>query len=428
MLISLVFFGIFVAVTTAFISLLTASERAARLHVAEAQALRLAEAGIDKSLYELNANSAYAGEAGTSLPTGSFSTSVTAIDSSTKLITATGTVSANGSTIAEKTVRAHASIDTSVVSFHYGVQAGNGGFRLENTSSIRGNVFSSGPVIGTSANYIYGDVISAGPFGEVYGIHATSSVYAHTIGRSGETTIVDKDAYYVTKINTTVSGTSYPGSPDQPPVPLPISDAQISDWEAEAAAGGTVTCTGGVYAIDSATVTLGPVKIPCDLNVSGTAIVTLQGHVWVAGDIIVQNSAIIKMDPNLGSQSVVMIADNPSNRLTSSTVQIKNTATFENSGTAGSFILLVSQNNSAETGGSVEAFELSNSASAMVAYAPHGLIPIANSVSLKEVTGYRITMKNSSVITYDSGLQSAVFQSGPGASWTFVPGSYGIAP
>ena len=428
MLISLVFFGIFVAVTTAFISLLTASERAARLHVAEAQALRLAEAGIDKSLYELNANSAYAGEAGTSLPTGSFSTSVTAIDSSTKLITATGTVSANGSTIAEKTVRAHASIDTSVVSFHYGVQAGNGGFRLENTSSIRGNVFSSGPVIGTSANYIYGDVISAGPFGEVYGIHATSSVYAHTIGRSGETTIVDKDAYYVTKINTTVSGTSYPGSPDQPPVPLPISDAQISDWEAEADAGGTVTWTGGVYAIDSATVTLGPVKIPCDLNVSGTAIVTLQGHVWVAGDIIVQNSAIIKMDPNLGSQSVVMIADNPSNRLTSSTVQIKNTATFENSGTAGSFILLVSQNNSAETGGSVEAFELSNSASAMVAYAPHGLIPIANSVSLKEVTGYRITMKNSSVITYDSGLQSAVFQSGPGASWTFVPGSYGIAP
>ena len=79
-------------------------------------------------------------------------------------------------------------------------------------------------------------------------------------------------------------------------------------------------------------------------------------------------------------------------------------------------------------GGDVEAFELSNSASALVAYAAHGLIPIANSVSLKEVTAYKITMKNSATVTYDTGLPSAVFESGPGGSWTFVPGTYGVAP
>lgn len=427
-LVALVFFGIFVSVTTAFIGFLLSGEREVRLAIASTQALQLAEAGVDKAMYQLNQNPNYTGETDTAVGNGTFTITVSILDGSTKLITTTGTVTVNGSTLATKTVRVRASIDTTVVSFHYGVQAGNGGFRLENSSSIRGNVFSSGPVIGTSANYIYGDVVSAGASGLVYGIHATSSVYAHTVGKAGKTTLIDKDAYYTTMVNTIVGGVSYPGSPDPDPVALPISDEQIDEWETEAVAGGIAPCVGGSYNIPSGNVTLGPIKVPCDLNISGTAVVTINGHIWVAGDIIVQNSAVIRMSPGFGAASVAIIADNPADRLTSSTIEAKNSATFQNSGTAGSFIFLISQNNSAEMGGSVEAFELSNSASAMVAYAAHGLIPIENSVSLKEVTAYKITMKNSAAVTYDSGLLSTVFQSGPGGSWAFVPGTYGIAP
>jgi len=62
----------------------------------------------------------------------------------------------------------------------------------------------------------------------------------------------------------------------------------------------------------------------------------------------------------------------------------------------------------------------------LVAYAAHGLIPLANSVSLKEVTAYKIKLQNSAKVTYDTGLPSAVFQSGPGGSWSFVPGTYAI--
>ena len=62
----------------------------------------------------------------------------------------------------------------------------------------------------------------------------------------------------------------------------------------------------------------------------------------------------------------------------------------------------------------------------MVAYAAHGLIPITNSVSLKEATAYRITLANTANVIYDTGLPNAEFESGPGGSWGFVPGTYAI--
>jgi len=425
-LIALVFFGIFVSVTAALVSLLTVSERAERITIASAQARALAEAGIDQAAYQLNQNPSYTGETDTALPTGTFTVTVTNIDSTNKRIVAVGRAPSSQNPIATKTLTATMSLNSSIISFRYGVQAGDGGFKLSNSAQIIGNAFSTGPVIGSGGNYIRGEVISTGASGLVYGIHATSSVYAHTIGKTGETTTVDKDAYYTTKINTTVTGVSYPNSPDQAPAALPISDEQIGEWETLAAAGGTATCEGGSYNISSGSVTIGPVKVPCNLNISGSATVTIGGHVWVAGNIIAQNSAIVKMAASLGAQSVALIADNPSDRLTGSTIKVKNTVSFQNSGTPGSFVFLISQNNSAENGGDIEAFELSNSASALVAYAAHGLIPIANSVSLKEVTAYKITMKNSATVTYDTGLPNTVFQSGPGASWAFVPGTYSI--
>lgn len=425
-LLALIFAGIFATVGTALVGYTTSYGRAERTTVASVQALSIAEGALENAINQLNLNPSYGGETDTPLGNGTFTVTVSSLDSQTKRIAATGYVPNSASPTATKTIRANVGITTSAVSFHYGIQSGNGGFRMENSSKVTGNVFSSGSVIGTSQNYIYGDVISSGASGLVYGIHATSSVYAHTIGNSSRATIIDKDAYYVAKTNTTVAGTSYPGSADQPVVPLPISDEQIGEWEALAAAGGTATCSNGSYNISSGTASLGPIKIPCNLNISGSSVVTVNGHIWVTGNIIVQNSARVKMSPSLGANNVAIIADNPSNRLTSSTIQVKNTATFENSGTAGSFVFLISQNNSAELGGDEEAFELSNSASALVAYAAHGLIPLENTVSLKEVTGYKIRLKNSANVTYDTGLPSAVFQSGPGGSWSFVPGTYAI--
>ena len=149
-------------------------------------------------------------------------TTIADVGSNEKEIIATGDT---GSNIRKVKVRLSVS---SGASFNYGVQVGNGGFLIENNASVRGNIYSSGAVIGANSNIIRGDVISAGPLGLINSIHATSSAYAHTITNSQ----IDKDAYYQSISGTTVGGASYPGSADQPIADLPITDDLIGLWEA----------------------------------------------------------------------------------------------------------------------------------------------------------------------------------------------------
>lgn len=428
LLLTLVFLGVFSTIATAYFSFITSYARSENVVIANAQAFALAEAGIDAAAYQLNQNPSYTGETNTALGNGVFTISVASIDGSSRRITSTGYVPNSTNPIATKTIKATVGINNSVVSFHYGVQAGNGGFSLNNSSRIIGNVFSGGPVIGDGGNYVYGDVISSGVDGLVYGIHATSSVYAHTIGMAGQNTIVDKNAYYVSRINTIVNGTSYPDSLDQPMVPLPISDDQISQWETYAEEGGEInSCdSNGNYIINSS-VSLGPKKIACNLIIkSPSAILTVTGPIWITGNLSTQTGPTIKIASELGSQNVAIIADDPSNQTGSGLIDIGQSTIFQGSGSPGSFVFLISQNRSAESGGSVVAVNMGQGASALVAYASHGLVVLGQSVSVKEVTGYKISLSQTSNVIYDTGLPSIIFKSGPGASWNFVPGSYTI--
>jgi len=297
--------------------------------------------------------------------------------------------------------------------FFYGVQVGNGGFTLANTSSVIGNVYANGTVEGAGSNLIKGDVVSAGASGVVRDVHATSSVYAHTITN----VTADKDAYFQSISGSTITGTSYPGSADQPALVMPVTDEEIEEWKSVAEAGGVISspCP---YKINDVT-TIGPKKINCDLEISGSGDVTLTGNLWVKGDIDISNTSKIKLDSSLGSNSVAIIADDPLNRSTSSTVKLSNSTTYEGSGTPNTHVVIVSMNNSNEIGGGTTAVEVKNSATgALLVYAPHGLVDIQNSVQLKEVTAYRISLKNSASVVYETGLANLIFQSGPSGGFT----------
>ncbi len=76
-----------------------------------------------------------------------------------------------------KQIRVNLTLATSI-SFHYGVQSGNGGFTLGNSSNIVGNVYTEGTISGSSLNSIGGDITTTGSGGQVYGIHATGTVYS----------------------------------------------------------------------------------------------------------------------------------------------------------------------------------------------------------------------------------------------------------
>lgn len=150
--------GIFTTVSTALLSHLTTYARAERIIVASAQALALAEAGIDKAVYELNENPSYTGESNTALGTGNFTISVATVDTNTKRITATGTKLG-----VSETVKATVTIGNTNVAFHYGVQTGEGGFVMDGGSSINGSVYSNGDISATTGVTITGAAIAANP-------------------------------------------------------------------------------------------------------------------------------------------------------------------------------------------------------------------------------------------------------------------------
>lgn len=323
-------------------------------------------------------------------------------------------------------------------SFNFGVQSGNGGFTLTNGSSVQGNVFSNGEIQGGGSSAIYGDVISAGPNGLIDGVTATGTararivrdtsvdgdVYAYTLDGG----FVGGDAYVAERIGgAVVTGSTYGHQPEEATTTLPISDAQIESMKQDIVDNGTVIaatdpeCAGGTYVIDGDT-TLGQLKIECDVEIQKkSTTVTLMNALWIVGNLTFRTGPTIAVDASVGNQTVPIIVDDESDRLTGSQVEIQNSTIFTGSGSPKSYVLVISQNESAETGGSENAISIEqSSAGDLLLYAGHGKVSLGNKISLKEVTAYQIELNNNAEVIYESGLVNLLFTSGPGGGFTLA--------
>ncbi|PIR82305.1 hypothetical protein COU20_03010 [Candidatus Kaiserbacteria bacterium CG10_big_fil_rev_8_21_14_0_10_59_10] len=161
---ALVFGAVLTTMAVALVNYTALNAKVTRASVAEAQALALAEAGIDKAVYELNQNGSYTGESNTPLGAGVVTITVTNIDANSKRISATASVPNSTSPRAQASVHATASINTSVVAFHFGVQVGEGGVSMGNGAEIIGNIFSNGSISGSGT--VTGDAtVAAGTAG-----------------------------------------------------------------------------------------------------------------------------------------------------------------------------------------------------------------------------------------------------------------------
>ena len=144
------------------------------------------------------------------------------------------------------------------------------------------------------------------------------------------------------------------------------------------------------------------------------------------GNITTTTHPNIVMDSSLGSQNVAIIADNAADHSGSGIISINVGTTFQGSGAVGSYVFMISQNNSAETGGSTDAISLSQSSTALVAYASHGQINLSQSAAANETTAYKIILSQTANVTYDTGPPTTVFESGPSGGyaitgWSEVP-------
>ncbi|MBI2048256.1 MAG: hypothetical protein HYT27_03900 [Parcubacteria group bacterium] len=406
---TLFFVAVTLVLTVSSASVALKEESASRSHIVGKKGYFLSEAGQEDVIYRIFTGKPVSDTVVLSLGNDTATITVSDIGIDRKDIAAEGN---SGKNVRKTQVALLVGEGTSFV---YGVQVGDGGILMENSSEVIGNVFSNGPIEGRNSNVVRGEVISAGPEGLIDDVHATSSAYAHTIQDS----LIEGDAYYQDILNTTVLGQLHSGSEDQPLSALPITDEMIEDWEAEAEAGGVISspCP---YVIKT-DVTLGPVKINCDVNISQSPTVTLSGNVWIVGNLEISNTPTIRADVSLGNKSPIVIADKPSNRLTSSKIELENSSEFFGSGEPGSYIVFISQNNSAESGGSERAIEIGNSANGdIVLYAGHGEILLQNTVFLREVTAYKVHLKNSAKVEYNMGLQNVLFSTGPSGGFQII--------
>jgi hypothetical protein len=308
---------------------------------------------------------------------------------------------------------------TNGFSFNFAVQVGNGGAHLQNGSSVIGNIYSSGEIRGyntspNSYNFINGSAVSTGGSGRIDQVRTAASAYANRITNS----TIGTDAYYQTISNTTVGGVSYPNSRDQNPIAFPIPDSLIDQWKSQAEQGGVINSPCPYTINESATI--GTTKINCDVIISGNKTeLTLTGPIWIKGDLTIQNSVVVKVADAIGNRSIPLVVDDPDAALTKGVITLKNsTSFFGATNHPDSYVLLVSQNRSAENGGANSAILVENGATGnLLVYASHGEIKLQNNVGLREVTAYKLTLQNNAQVVYSIGLAQPLFPTGPGGTW-----------
>ncbi|MDE2078913.1 MAG: hypothetical protein KGI73_00850 [Patescibacteria group bacterium] len=158
-LIAFVFMSILLALSAVLASYTLLYSKSSSYMSAALQAHTIADAGIDEAVYSLNQNSSYTGESYHYFGEGAFESSVATIDATHKRVTVTAYVPAHFP-VSTRTASVVVSIGTSVVSFHYGAQVGDGGVTMNNGSRIVGNLYSDGNVLGNGT--ITGDATVAG--------------------------------------------------------------------------------------------------------------------------------------------------------------------------------------------------------------------------------------------------------------------------
>ena len=165
-------------------------------------------------------------------------------------------------------------------------------------------------------------------------------------------------------------------------------------------------------------------KIECDVEFKKQGVSTeiiLEGPLWVDGNLTFSAGPTIIASSSLGVGELPIIVDteDTSSPYDTGLVSVESGTAFQ-SATSTSYIFLISMNKSASEGGSEKAIDLGQTSTGrFVAYAPHGLIEIGQSTSLKAVTAYQIRLFNSAQVTYEDGLSDSTFE-GVGGGYSVV--------
>lgn len=291
------------------------------------------------------------------------------------------------------------------ISFSYGIQSGAGGFVIGN-AVVYGNVYSNGTIVGSNGAIITGSAFSAGSSGLINNVD---------IGQAG---VGDARANNVT--NSTIAGNLYcqtgtsnggkscdTSQPNPGVIDMPITEAMINQWKADAELGEPAIIGDLTISTLSIPRTLGPKKITGNLIIDDDF--TINGTIYVMGNITTSNGAQISLSSSYGSAGGIIVSDGR--------VVLSNNVNFFGSGSMGSYILLTTTSVCPDQCSGLNAMEILNNVGAILVNAQNGTVHLNNNVELNEVVGHKIIIDNGAEIHYLSGLANSNFSSGPSGGW-----------
>ncbi len=404
------------------ISYISSTRSAGRTLETAITGTQLADAGIQKAIFCLNATSGttcggtyginYVGETNVNIGTGRFTTTVTGAGTD-RHIRSTGTVPGGRTKVIETDVTTIPPTDNAT--FSYAMQAGDGGAHLENNAQIFGTLYAGGNVDCQSLqSKVDGDLYIAKSGGSIqmctvnYDAHADNILNSHVV----------RNAFYSASITgTTVDGATFPGSATPTAESLPSVD--LNFWHESAEAGGIYY--GNYNAADNSH--LGPLKITGDLTLGNNIDVILDGPVWVLGNVLLENNSSLSLATSWGAYSTAILSDDPADMVNHGKITVINGAAINGSGNPKSHILLISTNSSMSD--VAPALSVSQNASGAVFLATNGVMRLQSNAGAKSLAAKRLFVDQNAVITYvESELADMNFSNSPGGIWRLKEGSW----
>jgi hypothetical protein len=274
-------------------------------------------------------------------------------------------------------------------------------------------------------NPVSGDLLfktfMGGKINKIAGIGSSTingNAYANTLtGDNPSALQIGLDAYYQTESSIRVSGQNcsnnthcHPGSPDLPALPLPVSEANITEWKSFA---DDVVQTGDLNIQWPCTTTLEKKKYVGNVTVGGGCSIQIDTPVWITGNLTLGGGASVKLKTSYGSSSGIIVVDG----ITS----LAGGSTLKGSGSTGSYMMVISTNNNLV---SPYAISINGGNSSSILYAPYGAIYLSGGSNLREASAYKVVMDGGAILTYETGVANPFFSSGPSGSFSVVKGTY----
>lgn len=233
------------------------------------------------------------------------------------------------------------------------------------------------------------------------------------------------NAFYQAQSNITANGQNCstdpsppkcnPNSEDPPPIPMPISQAQIDKWKDEA---DNNVITGDITNCPS---TLAFGKYVGNITLPPLCTITIESPIWVTGNFYMDQNSKLRLNSSYGLSSGVFIVDGTSTLIQQNKLQ---GSCQEDKCTNGSYLMLISEYPSKTDPLETAAIYIEQQGNSGVLYANNGKIEVNQQNTFAEITAWKIYLHQQVIVNYDAGLAGSFFSSGPSGSYSILKGSY----